>query len=194
MKTKNVRKLLITFMLIITTLILTSCVYGEMYNELDELTGLSRDEASQERYTLNDVSIWPVINMCNPRDYDVVPFNMFRLSVVSSKDLNDDSQVIINSVTVEGVSNIKFKEISKDLDENMEFSGEGNDGYVAGKIVAFEEINDYNMRLNNKSQIKVTINATVINGEESVTKDIETIFKYKKYNFSKRFDIFMWSV
>ena len=82
------------------------------------------------------------------------------------------------------VKDVNFNKVTKeDLNIELEFSEDKSNELQSSEIVLIEEINDYDMELNNKSQLKVILNITVEENGQSTTKDLEYIFgtRIRKY-------------
>lgn len=115
----------------------------------------------------------------NPETYSL------KLKVYKPKEVTD-SNVIINNVKIEGFKDITYKPISTDLNKNIEFINDGNKlGVKTSENALIDEINDYDMNLkDNKSELKVFINVSVISGNQITTKELEYIFKAETEEYS----------
>ncbi|MBM6616326.1 hypothetical protein [Bacillus suaedaesalsae] len=171
--------------------ILTSCETTEityLYHKDTYSVGVPVEEINfsdvkLKKYTINEILFYPVIrhnsSNSNPETYSLA------LKVFKPKEVTDNS-VIINNVKLEGSKAITFKPISTEINKNIEFINDGNQlGVKTSENDLIDEINDYDMNLkDNKSELKVLINVSVISGKQIITKELEYIFKAETEEYS----------
>lgn len=176
---------LVTLLIFIMLTILTSHGFSEITDLIHTDTekvhveeGYSFTDPKLEKYQINGVLFIPYTRH-NPIGNDD-KFYTYSLRLASYKKKDDDNKVIINYATLEGINDIKFIEMNKILNKESEFV-DGNMRLSEGVLI--DEINNYDMELTDKSQIKVVLNVSVEENGEITTRDLEYIFetKIRKY-------------
>ncbi len=116
----------------------------------------------------------------NPIEYYWTTFNHYRMYLKVFKAVDNDSDVTINSVRIEGVEDIKFTELYSELNKEIvfkEFNIQERQRYD-GHIRLTNDLSSTKMGLNEDSKLKVTVNVTVANGENTTTQDIVFLLKF----------------
>lgn len=179
----------IVVILILTTLtIVTSRGFAQIADLINRDTEMfykqySFSEPPLKNYQINGVLFIPYTNHNPLPSYDQ-KFHNYSLNVVAYRQKGNNSKVIINKVTLEGINDIEFDNIAKVLNKDMEFSDDAKHAdKQLDRITLIDEINNYDMKLTNKSQIKVVLNVSVEENGKITTGDLEYMFetKMRKY-------------
>lgn len=183
---KNAIMFLILGLLILS--LLTSCRFSEITDLIHKDTekfyeNYSFSEPLLQKYKINKILFIPYTNQ-NPEQSYEQKYSTYSLSLASYGQKVNNSKVIVNYVTVEGDQDIIFDKITNNLNESLEFNNdEKQDNMKISVITLFDEINDYNMELTDKSRLKVVLNVTVEENGKSITGDLEYYFetRVRKY-------------
>lgn len=180
-----IKIILIVVIVIILILTILTIATSRGFSEITDLIhkdtenvhvkeGYNFTDPKLERYQINGVLLIPYARQ-NPFKSNE-KYNTYSLRLASYKQKENDNKVIINRVTVEGINDIKFIKIDKILNEKSEFS---NDNISLSENILMDEINNYDMELTDKSQIKVLLNVSVEENGNITTRDLEYIFETK---------------
>jgi hypothetical protein len=141
-------------------------IFYEEYNFLNPILN---------QYKVNGVLFIPYITHESYED----KFSTYALRLEVYKQNINSSNATINYVTVKGDKNIKFKSITEKLNKVLKFSVDEHNKSLKGSYnELIDEINTYNMQLNDKSGIKVVLNISVKTEDNKIiTRDIVYYFK-----------------
>ncbi len=180
---------LVVILILIALTILTSRGFSEITDLIHKDTekvhveeGYSFTDPKLEQYQINGVLLIPYTRQNPFKTYEDKYYN-YSLRLAAYKRA-DNQKVAINHVRVEGVKNVKFNKITKgNLSIELEFNKDESNEVQTSEIILIDEINDYDMELTDKSQIKVVLNVSVEENGRVATRDLEYIFetKIRKY-------------
>lgn len=179
--------ILVSIVLILITL--TSCKFDQItdliHKDTESLQARNAEmltDDKTEKYQIEGILFIPYIRQ-NPFETYEDKYYCYSLRLAAYK-LAGEQKVVVNCISIEGVKDVNFNKVTKeDLNIELEFSEDKSNELQSSEIVLIEEINDYDMELNNKSQLKVILNITVEENGQSTTKDLEYIFgtRIRKY-------------
>ena len=120
---KNV--LIVLIIVIFISSFLTSCKFSKIIDLVhkDTDTFYKKYDFSDSRlkkYQVNGIIFIPYTRQLPHRSYSD-KFHYYYLSLASYRKKGDDGKVIINNVELEGVKEVKFKKITKELKQELEF-------------------------------------------------------------------------
>ncbi|KAA0542738.1 hypothetical protein FZW96_21205 [Bacillus sp. BGMRC 2118] len=137
-----------------------------------------------EKYKVGDVLFIPFTNQLPWESYEQ-EYETYKLELTAYKEENSDSEIVINSVSIEGNKAVKLDTIQKQLDITVEFTEETNhDSVLASRDTIVDVISEENMNLTESSVITVVINVSVKQNENTITRDLS-------YKFVPRFRTYM---
>ncbi|MEN8905243.1 MAG: hypothetical protein ABF289_04715, partial [Clostridiales bacterium] len=126
-----------------------------------------------ENYTINNVLLIPYFRH-NPFD-EKQDFYTYSLRLVVYRKDGDTSKVIINNLHMNKLENIEFNEYKKDINKELVFKivkNNSDDTIQKSENILVHEINNINMKLNENSSLKLTINASIEQDKEKITSNI----------------------
>lgn len=188
----NLRKIIrVPILAAIILSILSSCGISEitdLYHEDTKSVGGPTEEINfldpnLKNYQIQGVLFYPFIRHKSTNS----DFETYYLKLVTYKPKGvADNNVIINFVKVEGAKEIEFTPISKDFNKKLKFIYEDDSSSIQkSTIELFEQLNDYDMKLNeHKSQLKIIINVSVVDGNQITTENLIYIFEADTRRYS----------
>lgn len=178
---KSIIKILVVGIIALVVMVMscgTSEIIDVIHKDTDELNienykGL---DPTLERYQIDGVLLIPYIRNI-PKVNAGEEFYAYTLRLASYKNGDDQKQVTINSVSVEGIKNVELSKISKKVDKNLDFKKlQSSNKFESNGNVLIDEINHHDMKLDKNSEIKVMLNVSVKDGEDIITRDLEYVF------------------
>lgn len=138
-----------------------------------------------DQYRIDGIVFTPYTRLNHGKGYND-DFYTYSLRLAVYKQLENSNKVIVNHFEVDGVKDVKFNKIAGTINKELEFD-DGGDGILSSEDILIDVINNYNMELNKKSQLKVVLNVSVVDEDGKLTtRDLEYYFEtnIRKYFFA----------
>lgn len=183
-----VKNIIVVLLFMVLVLVIFNFLTSNGYAEITDLIhkdtekliieeGYDFSDSELNKYQVNEILFIPYTRHNPFESYDE-EFYSYSLRLASYKPKENDNKVMINYVTVEGINDVEFDKITKTLNRKLEFIGhEKNSEVQIDEFILIDEINNYNMELNDNSQIKVVLNVSVEENEKIVTRDL--VYKFE---------------
>ncbi len=185
---KKVIKVFTITVLTIIGLIIIAILYGLSLETAEAIDLVHKDtdafyenydffDSKINEYVIGDVVFLPYITR-NPYQSSEPEYSTYCLRLGVHKQKESSGKAVVNSVSVEAIQEVEFNKVFNNLNQTIVFTeDEDYQDLPTSSIILVNEINDYNMKLTEKSQIEVTLNVSVEENGEFITKDLSYIFE-----------------
>ncbi len=150
-------------------------VIGLVHVDTEELSvGNKHDfkDPRWDKYTVNDVLFIPYTRHNPFNTYDEA-YHTYSLRLAVYKSADQNVKATINQIEMSADQGMIFKPLSTEVNRVVKFKSDDKKPDLADQemmLVGF--INDYDMKLDENSRLKVSINVTVDDGDAIVTEDL----------------------
>lgn len=176
---------LMTGILLLLSFVLVGCKEATIVDLIHSETERTENNVSREvllteekykEYRVGDVLFIPYTRIL-PLEHEQ-NYEKYSLELATYKNKESISQVVVNSVLVNGTKDVDLSSIVQELYVSVEFDEMMEEGSLVGSSnTLIGELSKDDMKLTKSSAVDVTLNVSVLQNGKTITEDLHYQFK-----------------